>query len=283
MPDRKPLSRRKLLKRGLALGTLALAGDAFGVEPNWIEVESAEVPIEGLGKAFDGYRIALFSDVHWPRKINQAYMDRVVAKANAFRPDLVAVPGDLCDLKGVRDGRVPSMRGVFDGLRARDGVVATLGNHDHSFDLSAMYREIADHTPLEIVENRHRLLRRGGDLLAVGGVEDLWFGHADPVRAFEGLPADVPRILLSHNPDVAEDRVWPTRIDLQLSGHTHGGEVRVPFGPALKVPSKYGQKFREGLAEGRSHRVYVTRGVCSCHRARFFCRPEVTHLTLRAA
>lgn len=272
-----------MIKRGVAAGTLALAADAFGIEPHWIEVEEIEIPIHGLGKPFDGYRIALFADVHWPRKIDQAYMDRVVRLANAFEPDLIAVPGDLCDMKGVKDGKVPSLAGIYDGLRAKDGIVTTLGNHDHYFDLSVLRREIATRTPLENIENRHRVLSRGDARLAIGGVEDLYFGNPDPVRAFEGLDPDVPRILLSHNPDVAEDKVWPVRVDLQLSGHTHGGEVRLPFGPPLFSGSKYGSRFSEGLVQGRSHRVYVTRGVCTCHRVRFCCRPEVTHITLRAA
>jgi len=276
------LSRRKLIKRGLGLGILAVGADAYGLEPNWIDVERVEVPIRGLGAGFDGYRIALLSDVHWPHFSSRRVVERAIRRANAFEPDLIALPGDLCD--NSPSGTVPDLRGLFDGLRARDGIVGTLGNHDHRLhDVEGLRRELARNTPIEIVENRHRLLRRGNDTLALGGVGDLWYGLVDPVAAFAGVPEDVPRIMLSHNPDVAEDQVWPVRIDLQLSGHTHGGEVRVPFGPAPHIPSKYGNKFREGLVEGRSHRVYVTRGVCSIKHIRFWCRPEVTHLTLRAA
>ena len=133
------------------------------------------------------------------------------------------------------------------------------------------------------MENRHRIIERGGDRLAIGGVEDRYLGHPDPVRAFAGLSPEVPRILLSHSPDVAEDQVWPTRVDLQLSGHTHGGEIRLPGLPAFATASDYGQKFVSGLAQGRSHRVYTGRGVGSPRGVRLFCRPEVTHLTLRTA
>lgn len=275
-----PISRRKLIRRGLGLGALVLAGDAFGVEPEWLEVERVDVPIKGLGAALDGYRIALFSDIHWPRHIQRGYLDRVIRLANDFDPDLVAIPGDLVDRKGI--DQVPDLSGLFDGLRAKDGVFGSLGNHDHYFDVSKLREEITMNTPIDLLDNEHRMVRRGDDALAIGGVGDLWYGVVDPVRAFKGVPAEVPRVLLSHNPDVAEDHLWPTRIDLQLSGHTHGGEVRLPFGPAPHLPSKYGQKFRSGLVEGRSHRVYVTRGLCSFRRVRLFCRPEVTHLTLRA-
>ena len=161
-------------------------------------------------------------------------------------------------------------------------LVYTFGNHDNAFDLPELRRRIADETPLEDVENRYRLVARGDARLAIGGVEDLRFGWPDPDRAFAGLSPRVPRIMLSHNPDVAEDYRGTTRVDLQISGHTHGGEIRIPFGPAPFTGSKYGQKFREGLVEGRSHRVYVTRGIASPRGVRFCCRPEVTHLTLRA-
>ncbi len=285
MPDAKtPISRRKLIKRGLFLGLSAtLAGDAIAVEPNNLKVERVEVPIRGLGRSFDGYRIALFSDVHWPRNIDQVYLDRAVVLANAFEPDLIAIPGDLLHGRDIDTSRVPDLNGLYDGLRARDGVVSTFGNHDNVYDMPTLRRMVAEHTPLEDLENRHRVLKRGDDALALGGVEDIRFGRADPVRAFEGLSPDVPRILLSHNPDVAEDEIWPTRIDLQLSGHTHGGEVCIPFGPAPIIPSKYGQKFRAGLVKGRSHRVYVTRGIGTPVYVRFCCPPEVTYLTLRSA
>jgi hypothetical protein len=278
-----PISRRKLIKRGLGLGVLAMAGDAFGFEPSALSVERVEVPIEGLGKSLDGYRIALFSDIHWPRRINRQHVQRVIGLANSFDPDLIAIPGDFFDGRGIDHRHVPDIAGLYDGLRSRDGIVYTLGNDDYIFRVANVHRELKAKSRLENIENRHRLIQRGADILAVGGVEDLYYGKPDPVRAFEGVSPDVPRILLSHNPDVAEDHVWPTRIDLQLSGHTHGGEVRIPFGPAPKIPSKYGQKFREGLVQGRSHRVYVTRGICSPRGMRFCCPPEVTHLTLRSA
>ena len=279
MPDEK-LSRRKLLGRGLAFGTLALGVDAFAIEPSWFAVEKREIPIRGLGKAFDGYRIALLSDVHWPRFTSRATLDRAIDLAMDFDPHLIALPGDLCDTKPTF--AVPDLRGLFDRLHAPDGVIGSLGNHDHKIhDVAALRREIATNTPIELMDGRSRIVSRKGDRLAVGGVGDLWYGVVDPVSAFHGIPEEVPRIMLSHNPDVAEMQVWPVRIDLQLSGHTHGGEFRIPFGPAPVTGSSYGQKFREGYVQGRSHPVYVTRGVCSVMHARFFCRPEVTHLTLR--
>ncbi len=125
------------------------------------------------------------------------------------------------------------------------------------------------------------MIERNGARLAVGGVGDMWEGIVDVTRAFRDIPANVPRILLSHNPDLAEELSPGIRVDLQISGHTHGGQVRIPFGPAIQVPSRYGDKYSSGLVQGKSHRVYVNRGIASNHGVRFCCPPEVTGITLR--
>lgn len=282
----KKISRRKLIKRAI-LGTVAVtAVDAFGIEPRWLDVESETIPIRGLGKPLDGYRIAMLSDFHIPRT-SKEFVRQAWEHASAFKPDLVAVPGDFVHghsrFFGPKSGGVPSFRGYFEAFDAPDGVLATLGNHDHWLDAPGVKAELAKHSRMQLVENTHVMIERGGAKLAVGGVGDLWMGYVVPEKAFAGVPDDVPRIMLSHNPDVAEDMKAAVRIDLQLSGHTHGGEVRFPFGPAPIIPSKYGNKFRAGLCEGKHHRVYVTKGLVSVCRARFFCRPEVTLLTLRSA
>ena len=263
------------------MGSLALGVDAFAIEPSWFAVEKRDIRIRGLGRAFDGYRIAVLSDVHWPRFTSRATLDRAVGLAMDFDPHLIAIPGDICDNKPTFT--IPDLRGLFDRLHAPDGVIGSLGNHDHKIhDVPGLRREIGAHTPIELMDGRHRIVTRGGDRLALGAVGDLWYGVVDPVATFRGVPEEVPRIMLSHNPDVAENPMEPVRVDLQLSGHTHGGEFRIPFGPAPITGSVYGQKFREGYVQGRNHPVYVTRGVCSVMHARFFCRPEVTHLTLRS-
>ncbi len=258
-----------------------VALDAFFVEPGWLSFETIEIPINGLPNAFDGYRITLLADFQYPRWTDADFVRRAIAMGMAFRPDLVAMPGDFVDLP--RGSDVPDLTGLFDaaGL-APDGAVGTLGNHDHWIHAAGVRREMAAHTPVRLIENTSFYVERGGARIAIGGVGDMWEGVADPERAFAGVPSDVPRILLSHNPDIAERRL-ETRIDLQLSGHTHGGQVRIPFGPAIKTQSLYGDKFRAGLVAGRHHPVYITRGVCTVRGVRFCCRPEVTGITLRRA
>lgn len=158
-----------------------------------------------------------------------------------------------------------------------------LGNHDHWLDALGVRREIARHTPIRLIENEHMVLERGGHGLAIGGVGDHWTGIEDPAQAFRGVPPDIPRILVAHNPDLAEELNSPLRIDLQISGHMHGGQIYVPGYGGLLHPSRYGNKFCQGLVQGRSHRVYVTRGLFSTGHLRLNCSPTVSLITLRTA
>lgn len=278
-PSVRRLTRRALLKRALIGMASVAAIDGYGVEPRILSFVRQEIPIAGLPAAFDGYRIALLTDVHYPRWISGHFLRQAIAMAGRFQPDLMAFGGDLFDIRGLR--RLPSIAGLYDQASALDGVVGVLGNHDYGLNVKDVYREVADATPIRMIENSSFLVERRGQALAIGGVGDLWHGVVDPHKAFAGVPPDVPRILLSHNPDVAEETSRAIRVDLQLSGHTHGGQVRIPFGPTFHVPSRYGNKFDQGLVQGWSHRVYVSRGICTVRWVRFCCPPEVTGIVLR--
>ncbi len=233
-----------------------------------------------LPPEFEGYRIALYSDIHAPRDITKKNAQKAVELAMDFRPNLIVLPGDfVAQPRGVH--WVPNLMEYFDGLEAPDGIFGVLGNHDHWTNAKEVERRIHAETPIELIHGRHIRLRRGTGALVLGGVNDLWCGNTDIDEALQGVDPIVPRILLSHNPDLAEISTAKARVDLMLSGHTHGGQIRVPFGPAIHTPSKFGDKFAQGLVEGKRYRVFVTRGICSAFHARFMCRPEVVGITLR--
>ncbi len=266
---------------GLAACLAALAVHATLIEPRRVVIEKVDVPIWNLPDAFDGYRIAIVSDSHYPRWTGREFIHKCLALANDFEPDLIAILGDICDRGWSEPATIPVLAGVFDPARARDGIVGVLGNHDHRFEVKRLREEFAARTPIRLIENDCLRLERAGGLLAIGGVGDLWHGHVAPERAFRGIPPGVPRVLLSHNPDLAERMPEGIRVDIQLSGHTHGGQVCFPPGHALHVPSRYGNKYRAGLVRGRRHRVYISRGIASSHHLRFLCPPEVSCITLR--
>ncbi len=283
MPDQgfddRRISRRKLLKRGAFAGLGLVGIDAFLIEPNWIALEKFDVRISGLPNAFDGFRIGQLTDIHWPRRISLEFVRNAwKLLRDQFQADVIVITGDIVD---VYAGDLKSLYPLFEGIDATCNVYAVFGNHDHYYGANVV-RRLLKETPIRLLENERVLLERGNAAIALGGVGDYWEGIVDLQSTFGGLPGEVPRVLLSHNPDLAEESVSNVRVDLQLSGHTHGGEVRLPLLPPLFAPTKY-RKFVSGYAKGAHHDVFVSRGICSPRGARLFCRPQVCGITLKAA
>ncbi len=292
MPEKNPdsakqprVSRRKLIKWGLAGLASASLVEGFLLEPHRVRLHSTRIPIDGLGAAFAGYKVAVISDFHIPHFVSEGYIRGAIGLALAEKPDIILLPGDFCNSHGAfgmkADLPVPDLAPYLSSLAATDGVYGVLGNHDYWLDAKGVMDSLTG-TPVKVLRNENLILRRGSDSLAIVGTPDLWEDDIDLAAAFDGIPADTPRIMMQHNPDLCEEFPEGHRVDLQVSGHTHGGQVRIPFGPALLLPTKYGNKYREGLVDGPRHRVYVTRGVgmSSTLPVRFCCPPEVTLLEL---
>lgn len=264
--------------------------DGLFVEPRRVRVEKVDIPIEGLGSGFDGYTICQVTDVHHSPIVSLSYVEEVVASAAALKPDMVAFTGDYIDTD--REYMDPAVR-ALSRLRGRQATMAVLGNHDYFIDWRYSADAIRSHG-VDLIMNGHRMLERGSSRLCIGGVRDYFEDRPDAREAFGGVPEDVPRVLLCHHPDYAEYLPGDVRVDLMISGHTHGGQVRIPFtGLAPVVPSNFGQKYSGGLVTlkrragaglGTRTRVYVSRGVgVVLLPVRFSCPPELTLIRLVAA
>ncbi len=277
----KRLTRRKVLQRA-AVGVGALVGiDTFLVEPAWLEAVELDIAIQGLPPEFEGYRVGLASDFHWPWKIDTTFLNFCWETLMAMKPDVICVPGDFLETRRMHT-EYP-FDGAFERLDAPDGVYGCMGNHDMHFP-DFIKGELKAKSRIKMLVNEHIFLERGGAQIAIASVDDLWYGFPDLDAAVLGIPEDVPRILLSHNPDYAEECPPGHRIDLQLSGHTHGGQLATPFRWAPYTNSNYGSKFISGLAEGSRHRVYTSRGITRGGQHWRFCsRPEVTLIRLVSA
>jgi predicted MPP superfamily phosphohydrolase len=282
---RPKITRRKAIKLGLGALVAGSLVNGFLLEPRRIRLERVRVQIDDLGSAFRGYKIGVLSDFHIPHFVSEEYIRSAVNLVLAEDADLIVLPGDFCNSKGFfglrRSYPVPDLAPYLQDLRAPDGVYGVLGNHDYWLNAEGV-ADALTRTPVSLLRNESVTISKGGDSLALVGTPDLWEDDIALGRAFAGIPSGTPRILLQHNPDLAEDFPAGYRVDLQISGHTHGGQVRIPFGPALILPTKYGNKYREGLVRGPRHRVYITRGVgmSSTLPVRFCCPPEVTLIEL---
>ena len=282
------ISRRKLLKLGFGAAAAGALVNGFALEPHRIRLERVPVPIRGLGEALRGYKIALLSDFHIPYFVSPEYIRRSIGLLLAEKPDIFLLLGDFCNSKGAFGLRqsvpIPDLAPYFEGIEGPDGVIGVLGNHDYWLDEAGVTAAVAA-TSIELLHNRNLIVSRGEDKLAIVGTPDLWEADIDLGAAFQGIDPETPRILMQHNPDLAEQFPDGYRVDLQVSGHTHGGQVRIPFGPALILPTRYGNKYREGMVQGPRHRVYITRGVgmSSTLPVRFCCPPEATLIELTPA
>jgi predicted MPP superfamily phosphohydrolase len=281
------------LAAAAALGGV-LAGGLFryahDVEPGRVEGVRVELELPRLDGAFDGYRISQLSDLHASAWMTRERAARAVRLANAFGPDLTVLTGDfatyspLADLlsgSGSRELRhLANLAAPLRELRAPDGVFAVLGNHDHKTDAAEVRRLLEEAGVVEL-DNAVRTVRRGGASLHVCGVDSAREGEPGLRAVLRGLPEDGAAVLLAHEPDFVDRSAATGRFDLQLSGHSHGGQVGVFPLDVIAAP-RLGTRYLRGLYEVGDTKLYVNRGLGAHPRLRFLCRPEVTALTLRA-
>ncbi|HEX5504856.1 MAG TPA: metallophosphoesterase [Thermomicrobiales bacterium] len=249
---------------------------AENVAPRHLRLEDVTVALPDLPEGLAGLRVGFLTDPHHDLGRPLALLERGVALLNEAAPDVIALGGDYV-VK--RAAGFDACTAVLGRLRAPLGVYAILGNHDYWAGGNLIAEKLAA-AGLTVLRNRaRRLLAPGGAPFWVAGLDDACRLRADLTIALAGVPRDEFRLLLAHEPEVA-DRVGGHRVDLQLSGHSHGGQVVLPFvGPPL-LP-RLGRRYIRGLARTPTHTVYTSRGLGGVPPyIRLNCPPEVTVLTL---
>lgn len=266
-------------------GAAAAAAGAVGawtlLEPLWIEVTRPVIHVRGLHPELEGFRIALLTDFHAGEGTPLWLIRRACRLAMREAPDLVALTGDFAA------DDAESFAPVLDalaGLRAPHGVWAVPGNHDYAVGIGRFHAELRRRPHIGDLTNRAVVRRVGGARLCVAGVDDFTQGRP----TLGPLPPPEERdftLLLAHDPDQAERARRPSdAVDLVVSGHTHGGQVRLPGVGAIRNPSRHDDLYEEGLRRRPWTQVYTSRGVGTVHLPiRFLCRPEVAVLRLTAA
>jgi len=253
------------------------------LEPAWVEITQVGLKLPRLGKAFDGFRLVQVSDIHMGGWMNAGHFSSVMKLALDQRADLLALTGDFVYYEGDKKavaGTVEDLSEVFETLGdvPRVGV---LGNHDHHAGPDEIRKLMEKHHIVDLTNNFHTLLR-GGEPLHIAGVDDMLHGQPDLDKVVTALPKDGPAILLSHEPDFADESAQTGRFDLQISGHSHGGQVVFPFVGPPYLPQG-GRKYYAGLYQVGTMLQYTNRGVgMVAPFVRFHCRPEITVFTLHA-
>lgn len=282
-----PTTRRKFLRRlgQVGLGLVAVSGATVGYgfyEASQIRVRRQTVAVRNLPKRFEGTTVGILTDLHHGPFVSLDFVRRAVTVANGLAPDLFALLGDFAHKGTHTHEQLPPCMAELAKLSAPLGVFAVPGNHDMGKD-GAIYREVMAATPqVTDLQNRAVPVTRDGETLWLTGVDDLWWGKPDLAAAMKHVPAGAAVVLLSHNPDFAEEKPDP-RVGLVLSGHTHGGQGYVPGLGPLWLPSRYGRKYCGGLVDGPASPVFVSRGLGEAGvPLRLNCPPEINVLTLAA-
>jgi predicted MPP superfamily phosphohydrolase len=272
-------------RRTFLCGAVAALASGAGlyagvIEPGWLSVTRLDLPLRRWPDAFAGFTIAQVSDLHFGPFIRPKHIDAAVDRVLALNPDAVVITGDL--VSRVTHGEPDMIVQSLSRLRAPQGVFAVLGNHDWWSGAAVVTRALRC-AGITVLANTHHAWQRGGQRLYLAGVDDVWCRKHDLAAALEGIPADGAVVTLVHEPDYADEVAGEPRVCLQLSGHSHGGQVCVPFGGALRLPS-WGRKYPRGLYRVRDLTLYTNRGLGVVNWPfRFACRPEVTLFTLRPA
>lgn len=285
-PASTPATRRQMLRRlcflGMGTGTAGVGSLAWGsmVERHWLTTEHLDITLPHLPSAMDGFRVVQISDLHLEPWTKASEIAETVAACNELRPDLVVITGDLITSSHKPAGELGSL---LSKLETKHGTFASLGNHDVWHKPTDITRALRQHG-VPVLRNEGRLVRTGrGDLL-VAGLDSFWAGRPNLNDALRGWRPGLPLLLLVHEPDGA-DKIAPSGVPaLQLSGHTHGGQVCLPSPRPLPlhVPS-WGKKYKHGLHRVGTLQVYVNRGIgCVSLPIRFACPPEITVITLRS-
>lgn len=282
------ITRRKFLRAfgGTVLGAAAMGAGGWTyvtqIEPNWFDVVPVELHLPRLDAAFSDFRLVQISDIHISEAMTAGQVAEACQMVLSLKPDLVAITGDFID---ARDGSQAALESLGTALRALSEqvqVVGVLGNHDYYVGAEVV-RQMMRTIQIADLTNGVLTLERGGAMLHFAGLDDIWRGEPDLQKVLQQMPDSGAAVALVHEPDYARTTSSAGRFDLQISGHSHGGQVALPlFGP-LVLPY-LGEEFPSGLYQVGEMFQYTNRGLgTSFIRVRFNCRPEITVFTLRSA
>ena len=279
-------TRRQFLFRLAATGSAAIAGDSILIEPNIPRLVRRDFALRRWPERMNGFTIALLSDFHYDPLFSKHPLHAAIPMVNQLNPNMIVLTGDFVSVPVAGDDARGALAAepcaqLLRKMSAPLGLWAVLGNHDVNTDPEFVTRAI-EGVGIRVLANQSVPIERDGARFWLAGVNDVLDGTADLAATLRGVPGDQAVILLAHEPDFA-DEAWQYPIDLQLSGHSHGGQVRIPFLPPLYLP-ELAKKYVLGTYQVGPLPLYTNAGLGTVDvPLRFNCPPEITFLTLRSA
>lgn len=278
------LTRRRFLQvLGGAAAGVAIGGPlyAFRFEPYWVATERISLTYNPENNPPSGLKIVHLSDLHYSKIVPADYLEKWFQETNQLQPDLILLTGDYITQTKNNSKWVQPLGKILASLQARLGVFASLGNHDGgewAGEPTTAVREALQKAGIRVLINESVKLSYKNQSVTIVGLGDLWAGDFDTIKAFETVEPNEFTIALSHNPDTLK-YLEKSTANLVLCGHTHGGQVCIPFigPPILPVDDK---RFSAGLYKVGGFYAYVNRGLGMLRKVRFNCRPEITWIDI---
>ncbi|NNK96495.1 MAG: metallophosphoesterase [Desulfobacterales bacterium] len=271
------MNRRKFIKLAGSSGALTLlASYPIFLERNLVLVNRYKIPIPDLPTSFHGFTLAHLTDLHLGFLVSQSYIEGIVHKTNRLETDAIVCTGDYVHDRNTTE-EIDKVWPILSKLRAKHGVYSVLGNHDHYADFGRSYYWLERSG--QNIRHRCKPLYKGKDRIIIGGAGDYWEDKLEIDNAFTFSEENDCKLLLSHNPD-SVDTQYNTSLSLVISGHTHGGQVVIPFfgPPVLPVKNK---DYSSGLIATPKTQIFISKGIgWAIYPVRFNCYPEIAILEL---
>lgn len=283
------ISRRTFLKRTvstlLGISIISIGGYSYAryIEPNLLSVTKMTFRSSRVPKSFDGVTIAQFNDTHIGFQYSEDLLKEHIQKIQSYSPDLIIFTGDLLDEPN-RYKKANVVIDMMSQLKAPLGKFAVYGNHDHGGYGTDIYAEIMDKSGFKILKNEAVSLTKNYESISLSGIDEPMLGRPSFDQIEQNVQTESFHIFLSHAPDLAQQMNY---FDLQLSGHSHGGQIKLPvIGPIVVPP--YADIYNDGKymknMNGYEAMIYVNRGLGTTRMPfRLFSSPEITLITLKTS
>lgn len=280
------MNRRTFLKQ--FIGLLSIVGASGGlyyyardIEPSMLKINKADISSNDIPPSFHNFKIIQFSDTHLGFQYTLDQLQKLCNSINQLEPDIVTFTGDLLDNPDKYHARA-LLSEVLQSIQAPFGKYWVYGNHDHGASGSEIVNSIMKQAEFQLLKNEHIAIEKESERIILAGIDDASLGSPNLEETFAHINHDLFSILLSHAPDYA-DHALKYPVDIQLSGHSHGGQVRFPFIGHLYTPA-YAEKYIQGKYElGNKLNLFVSRGVGTTRLPfRFLCKPEIHLYTLKS-
>lgn len=248
--------------------------------PKNIDLVEVDIALDKLGRNFQNYRILNISDIHLGQWINPEYLDDLIDYINTLNYDLIVLTGDYFsyNIESYDDALEKSLK----KLKAEDGKFGILGNHDHWMDADKV-RRIFKTADIYDLSNDNVVLRKGDDKINLAGVDSCTVCADNLDKVLAKLEDDCPTILLAHEPDFALESSQTGKIDLQISGHSHGGQFIIPKFETTPFRGPNSTRYPVGLYKVNDMIQYTSKGLgTNSFRIRINCKPEITIITLKS-